>query len=174
MDGPDGVMVPHPGVELQADDAILGERAGRMSGRVEHRERRRVERDRDLVRRHPPPHEPLAERVVHGQGGAGEPDGEAFLEQQHGEREASARGGEAAPEELRHCLVEVEDDGHARQPQRQGREHEEVGDRFVILAEVADHPHQMHAHHVPAERRRRWASVSRHRAAAAKATYSPR
>ena len=34
----------------------------------------------------------------------------------------------------------------------QPKEDQEIRDRLVVLAQVADHPHQIHAHHVAAER----------------------
>ena len=58
-----------------------------------------------------------------------ERDRQALLEQQQAVGDRVRGLGEPASEELRHRLVQVEDDRHADEPERQGREHEVVRER---------------------------------------------
>ena len=103
-----------------------------MRGRVEPFERRAVDDDRHLVGRDPEPHQPVPHRLVDGEHVRRERDRQPLLEEQQPMAERVRRPREAAAEELRHRLVEVEQDRDADEAQRQGREHEEVGQRVDL------------------------------------------
>ena len=113
----------------QSKRTVRPERAMRMGGRVESPERRAVDDDRDLVGRDAQPDESVAHRLVHGQRRRREGDRQPLLEQEQpvGDRVRGLR--KAAPEELGHRFVQIQDDRHAHEAQRDRREHEVVGQR---------------------------------------------
>ena len=113
----------------QPQRTVRPERAMGMGGRIESLERRAVDDDRDLVGRHAQPDESVAHRLVDGQRRRREGDRQPLLEEEQavGDRVRGLR--EAASEELRHGFVQVQDDRHADEAQRERREHEVVRQR---------------------------------------------
>ncbi len=116
----------------QPQRAIRAERPGRVGRGVEPRERRAVDDDRDLVRPDAQAEQPVAHRRIDRQRPRRDGDRQALLEQ-----EQAVEGGidgtwKALLEELRHRLVEIEDERHARQPERQRCERQEVRQRMDL------------------------------------------
>ena len=72
------------------------------------------------------------EGVVHGHHGTGVATCEPLLHLEQPAPDPPASAAKAAPEELRHRLVQVEDDGHTGQSEWRGREDEEVRQRMDL------------------------------------------
>ena len=114
-----------PGVH-EPDRAVGLERAARVGARIEPHDRGRVADDVDLVARDAQPDEPVRHRGIDGHDGGGDRDRCPLLDEEGlvGERVRRAR--EPAPEELRHRLVQVEQERDTGEPQRERREREEI------------------------------------------------
>ena len=83
------------------------------------------------------PEEPVAERLVDRDDGARVARRQPLLQPEDRPRDPAEPRMEAAPEEDRHRLVQVEDHGDADHPERQRREDEEVGQRVHLDQAVA-------------------------------------
>ncbi len=123
---------------------------GRLGGGIEPAEVRTVGDDRYLGRWRPELDEAVGERVVDGQDGRREGDRGSFLGAQRAVPGPARGTREAEPEELRHRLVEIEDDRRPDEPQRQGGEDEGVGQAVDLDDRVA--PPAMGAQERPAAR----------------------
>ena len=121
----------------EPEDAVGHEGASRVGGRVEAGERGHVAHDAHLPRGDPHREDARGERVVHDEDRRGDGDREPLLRDEKGVDERVRGTGEAAPEELGHRLVEVDEERDADEPEGERSEGEEVRDRVDLDEGVA-------------------------------------
>ncbi len=111
----------------EAQLAVLHERAARVARGVEEVAVGAVHDHADAVGVDAARDGELAERLVDGDQLVGDPGGSPRRGRHRGNERAEDGTGEPVAEELRHVLVQVEQQRHAAQLQRRGREGKEVG-----------------------------------------------